>query len=141
MNERGVMGFDFGTKRLGVAVGQELTRTASPLITLDVKNGLPDWHALATLIQQWRPEIFVVGLPQHQDGKPHALAPLIADFCARLQSQYQRPVYTVDERLSSYAAESELKERGLDPRRHKKQIDALAASIILQNWLEDQTNL
>ena len=141
MNERGVMGFDFGMKRLGIAVGQELTRTASPLVTLDVKNGLPDWTALASLIQQWQPEAFVVGLPQHRDGKPHRLAPLITEFCTRLQNQYQCPVYTVDEHLSSYAAESELKERGHDPRRHKKQIDALAASIILQHWLEQQSNL
>lgn len=139
---RTLMGFDYGSKRIGVAVGQELTRTAQGLRTLHNNQSGPDWPAISELIQEWQPELLVVGMPHNMDDTPHPLAPLIEDFGKQLQQRYNLPVVWVDERLSSLEAEAQLadSDRSRRHKRDKTNIDKLAAAIILQTWLNNQAS-
>lgn len=130
---RTLLGFDFGSKRIGVAVGQELTGTARALITLNNRNGAPDWGAISRLIEQWQPAALVVGLPLNLDGSDHEVTRLARRFGNRLRGRYNLPVYTIDERLSSAEAEALLAEQG---RYEKADVDKIAAQLILQSWLE-----
>lgn len=122
------LGFDYGERRIGVAVGQSLTRSAEALVTLPVRNGQIDWPAIAKLIDAWRPTQLVVGLPRTEDGSPGANGDAIARFARRLEGRYRLPVAFVDERLSSYAA-SEYQET------RRVGLDAVAARLILETWL------
>jgi len=131
---RTLLGFDFGTRRIGVAVGQELTRTATALVTLNNRDGGPDWGAISRLIEEWHPDALVVGLPLNLDGGESESSRLARRFGNRLAGRYNLPVFTADERLSSSEAEAILAERG---HFDKAEIDRLAAQLILQGWLED----
>lgn len=139
---RTLLGFDYGSKRIGVAVGQELTRTAHGLRTLHNNPSGPDWPAIAELIREWQPELLVVGLPQHMDDdtQPHPMAVPVHDFGKQLEQRYNLPVVWVDERLSSLEAEAQLANSGKSraDKRDKATIDKLAAAIILQTWLNNQ---
>ena len=131
-----LLGFDFGAKRIGVAVGQELTRTARPLETLKSRDGGPDWAGISRLIEQWRPDALVLGLPLNLDGSDHEITRLARRFGNRLRGRYNLPVHTIDERLSSAEAEALLAEKG---RFDKSDVDKVAAQVILQSWLEQQS--
>ena len=133
---RTLLGFDFGTRRIGVAIGQELTGTARPLTTLTSRDGGPDWAAISRLIEEWRPGALVVGIPYHLDGSEMELTHLATRFGNRLRGRYNLPVFTVDERLTSAEAEMQLREAGnkLD----KGAVDPVAAQLILQSWLDQQ---
>jgi len=131
------LAFDYGQKRIGVAVGQDLTRTASALTTLKTRDNTPPWDQISTLFQTWQPQAFVVGLPYNQDGSEHAITRAARRFGNQLHGRYQIPVYWVDERLTSSEAERILAERGA--RSKKEDIDKLAAQLILQSWFEQQT--
>ena len=130
---RTLLGFDFGTKRIGVAVGQELTRTATALATLTSPDGGPDWQEITRLIEEWQPDALVVGLPLNLDGSESESSRLARRFGNRLAGRYNLPVFTADERLSSTEAEAILAEQGPV---EKADIDKLAAQLILQSWLE-----
>jgi putative Holliday junction resolvase len=136
VSPRTILAFDFGTKRIGVAVGQELTCSASALVTLNNRNGAPDWEAISHLIEQWQPAALVVGLPLNLDGSDHEITRLARRFGNRLRGRYNLPVYTMDERLSSAEAEAQLAARG---RYAKADVDKVAAQLILQGWLEQQS--
>jgi putative Holliday junction resolvase len=124
-----LIGFDYGKKRIGVAVGQTLTRTATPLGTVPVTNGIPDWDRISKIIQEWRPAALVVGLPLNMDGTSQAMTRESNRFVRQLSERYQYPVYRADERLSSYEAKSRLQDtRNLDP---------VAAQAILETWLSE----
>jgi putative Holliday junction resolvase len=130
---RTLLCFDFGTKRIGVAVGQELTRTATALVTLNSRDGGPDWASISRLIKEWLPDALVVGLPLNLDGSESESSRLARRFGNRLAGRYNLPVFTADERLSSSEAEAILAEQG---HFEKADIDRLAAQLILQSWLE-----
>ncbi|WP_455210442.1 Holliday junction resolvase RuvX [Kaarinaea lacus] len=130
---RTYLGFDYGSKRIGVAVGQDLTGSASALATLKSHNQTPPWQAIEALVQQWQPQAFVVGLPYNKDGTEHTVTQAARRFGRQLQGRFQRPVYWVDERLTSSEAESILAQRGRKAK--KDEIDKLAAQLILQSWL------
>ncbi|MCW9024844.1 MAG: Holliday junction resolvase RuvX [Gammaproteobacteria bacterium] len=135
---RTFLGFDYGTKRIGIAVGQEITATARALITINSKNQKPDWDAISKLIAEWQPALLVVGLPLHMDGTEQPVTDAARRFGNQLKGRYNLPVEMMDERLSSHEAES-LLEQG-PSRRNKKQnqaIDHLAAQLILQSWLDN----
>lgn len=144
MNQRHgtILGFDFGKKRIGVAVGQTLTASASPLTTLLVHNEQADWDAIGRLIQRWQPVQLVVGLPVNMDGSEHALAATVRDFAGQLQSRYGLPVHLVDERLSSHEAQRIAAGRGGRSAPHsqaaKEAVDRIAAQLILETWLSQQ---
>lgn len=130
------LAFDYGQKRIGVAVGQDLTRTASALTTLKTRNNTPPWEEITALIQTWQPQAFVVGLPYNKDGSEHAITQAARRFGNQLHGRYGLPVHWVDERLTSSEAERILAERGT--RSKKEDVDKVAAQLILQSWFEQQ---
>ena len=133
-----LLGFDYGTKRIGVAVGQDITRTVTPLTTLHCSNETPDWEAISKLIAEWKPDRLVVGLPLHLDGTSQPLTDRAQRFGNQLKGRYNLPVELVDERLTSHEAEMELAtQKG---KTTKADIDALAAALILQSWLNQHSN-
>lgn len=138
---RTYLGFDYGSKRIGVAVGQDLTASASALTTLATSEQSPPWQAIEQLIRQWQPQAFVVGLPYNKDGSEHAVTRAAQRFGQQLQERFQRPVYWVDERLTSSEAESILAQQNTKGRKGaaKADIDKLAAQLILQSWLNQQS--
>ena len=133
-----LLGFDFGIKRIGVAVGQSITHTVTPLTTLHNSNETPDWLAIGKLIAEWQPDKLVVGLPLHLDGTTQPLTARAQRFGNQLKGRYNLPVEMMDERLTSHEAESELAKRR--SKSGKTDIDALAAALILQSWLDQHGN-
>jgi len=131
-----VLGFDFGRRRIGVAVGQGITATATALCTITTSHDRPDWVAIDRLVGEWRPEALVVGLPQHADGSESTSGTGARAFAGALETRYGLPVHLMDERLSSVAA-VDLQQR--DATHAKTGIDAIAARIILQDWLDTKT--
>jgi len=127
-----LLGFDYGTKRIGVAVGQTLTGSARPLTIVRARDGKPDWEAISRLIAEWQPAALVVGLPVHMDGTEHERTARARRFGNQLAGRYNLPVHRVDERLTSYEAELELRAQG----KSGEALDAVAAQLILQSWLD-----
>jgi putative Holliday junction resolvase len=130
------LGFDFGGKRIGVAVGQTVTRSASPLGVVAVRGEEPDWQAIERLVAEWRPASLVVGLPYNMDLSEQEMTGRARRFATGLAERFPLPVHTVDERLSSREAEAQLKERRQQGRRRvtREDIDGAAACVILESW-------
>lgn len=131
-----MLAFDFGEKRIGVAVGDFETRLAHPLTTLDAADNRSRFAAIEALIGEWAPVRLVVGLPAHADGTEHEMSRLARRFALRLHGRFGVPAELVDERLTSVAAESALREIGTRSRSGKAAIDALAAQEILRTYFE-----
>ncbi|STX50614.1 putative ribonuclease [Legionella busanensis] len=131
-------GFDFGFKRIGVAVGQKVTLTARPLTIIQAQQGIPNWELLRKLIKEWRPEACVVGLPTCIDDTELYTTEAAKRFAKQLQKQFCLPVHLVDERLSTKEARAYLFEEGGYRKIQSSQIDSIAACIILQQWLHSQ---
>ena len=131
------IGFDFGLKRIGMAVGQSLTKSASPLGVVAMRGGEPDWAAITGLIREWRPGALVVGLPYNMDLSEQDMTQKARHFAEQLAERFPLPVHTVDERLSSREAEAALKERRRQGRRRvtREDIDGAAACVILESWV------
>lgn len=132
------LAFDFGERRIGVAVGEPMLGIAHPLTTIQAQTTDDRFAAIARLLDEWRPAQLVVGLPTHADGSPHAMTQLARRFAQRLKGRYGLPVWLVDERHTSLVAESLLEEAGLKGRRQKPVLDQVAAQAILQAWFEQQ---
>ena len=132
------LGFDFGYKRIGVAVGQRLTGSASPLSILDAKLGVPDWDKIQSLINQWRPVGLIVGLPTCLDDTPLYTTAASRGFARQLRKRFSLPVHLVDERLSTVEARAHLFSQGGYRKLKKSEIDSIAACIILEQWLQIQ---
>ena len=144
---RTLLAFDFGTKRIGVAVGQELTRTATPLITLNISTNTIDWNAIDQLVTDWRPDAFVVGLPLNADGTEHEVTRAAKQFGNQLQARYNLSTYWVDERLTSAEAESMIaasrsgrKSKPLNRNKTKAEVDKTAAKLILESWFNQPSS-
>jgi len=132
-----ILAFDFGTRRIGVAVGNTILRTAQPLATLSITRD--DAHALTAirqLVEQWQPELLVVGLPVHADGTPHAMTRRARRFARDLENEFARPVRLVDERYTTAAAAASLRESRAG-RAGRAVRDELAAQAILQAFLDE----
>ena len=121
--------FDFGTKRIGAAVGQTLTGTASPLEIITVRNNRPDWERIGALINQWQPQALVVGNPLNMDGSRHPIGGAVDAFARKLQGRYRLPVLRADERLSTVEARAR--------QRNREAVDHVAAQVILEGWLQE----
>jgi putative Holliday junction resolvase len=131
--ERVLLGFDFGTRHIGIAVGQEITATARPLTSVERRSNRPDWDAITALIEAWQPDGLVVGIPYHLDGTESPLTRLARRFGQQLHGRFGLPVFEADERLSSATAAREaMGRRGAIT---KADLDPLAARIILEDWL------
>lgn len=135
-----ILAFDYGTKRIGVASGDTLTRTARALTTLSWTDTVP-WTAISKLVQEYQPAQFVVGLPWNMDGTPTSLTDVSRAFGAELRARYNKPVALVDERLSSREAEAQLRDArasGMKKRRNTHaDVDMIAARILLEQWMEN----
>lgn len=133
---RTLLCFDYGLQRIGVAVGQDLTGTATALATVRANAGKPDWDAISRLLTEWRPDALVIGLPLNMDGTHHELTDRAQKFGNQLRGRYNLPAYFVDERLSSLEAERLIKAKS--PRARAEDIDKVAAKVILETWLSEQ---
>ena len=131
-----LIGFDFGTVRIGVAVGELETRMAQPLSVIDGEANALRFTAIEKLIAGWQPVDFVVGQPTAADDTPHDMTARCQRFGNQLQGRYRLPVYWVDERWSSAEADEMLRDLKLDARARKQHVDALAAQRILQSYLD-----
>jgi len=131
-----LLGFDFGTKRIGVAVGQTVTCTARPLLTLQAQQGKIKSEALQPIIKTWQPDGFVIGVPLNMDGTEQPITLLAREFGQWLTTTFDIPVYEMDERLSTRDARDQVFAHGGYRALKKAEVDSLAAQIILQNWLE-----
>ena len=130
--------FDFGNKKIGVAVGQTTTASASPLQTIRSINQNPNWEIISKLIQEWRPAGLVVGISKQADGSDNPITPRMLKFCHQLEGRYQLPVYQQDETLSTFEAKQMLfDEVNVAASRLWDVQDQLAAQLILQTWLND----
>lgn len=129
-----LLGFDFGPRKIGVAVGQTITGSASPLTTLRSRDQRPDWHRIEALVHDWRPSAFVVGLPYNMDDTEAEWAAAARRFARQLHGRFGLAVHLVDERLTSIEARRQLGRAASS----LAVIDAMAARLILETWLGEQ---
>lgn len=137
------LGFDFGERRIGIATGQAITGSASPVATINAHKGEPDWHAIDTAIGEWQPDALVVGVPVLMDGTEQPLTQKARAFARKLAQRYTLPVHEADERLSSRAAEgllADARAHGGRRRTRKGDVDRIAACLILERWLADRSD-
>jgi putative holliday junction resolvase len=132
-----VLAFDFGTRRIGVAVGNSISATAQPLTTLHGEENEQRFSSIAALIREWQPVALVVGLPCNDDGTPHEMTRLCRRFAQRLKGRFNLPTILVDERYTSAAASSQLTEMGIRGIKQKPLLDQFAAQQILQAYFDE----
>ena len=131
-----LLGFDFGEKRIGVAVGETITGIAHPLMAIDAEANDRRFAEVEKIIGDWKPTGLIVGRPRHADGAEHPIARLAEKFGRRLAERFRLPVSFVDETLSSATAQAQLREQHASVRA-RQDVDALAATIILQSYLDN----
>lgn len=129
-----LLGFDFGPRKIGVAVGQKVTGSASALTTIRSRRDKPDWERIGQLVGEWRPQAAVVGLPFNMDDTEGEVAPGARRFARQLQGRFGLEVHLVDERLTSLEAQRQLGKGATS----REAIDAMAAKLILETWLGEQ---
>jgi putative Holliday junction resolvase len=132
-----LLGFDYGSKQIGVAVGQVITGQARELCILKAQNGVPDWQKVEALIKEWQPDAIVVGLPLNMDGSKSEMSERAEKFARRLNGRFNLPVHTHDERLTTYEAKGQRLQQGQNSGYRERPVDALAAALLLQGWLEE----
>ncbi|MES9855001.1 MAG: Holliday junction resolvase RuvX [Sedimenticola sp.] len=126
-----LLGFDYGTAKIGIATGQTVTSSATPLTTLRAINQKPNWEVISQLIEEWQPEALVVGLPLDLDGSDAQIADKARRFARQLEGRYHLPVHMADERLTSMEARRHFDK----PPKNIEALDAVAAKLILETWL------
>lgn len=132
MNINRLLCFDFGSKRIGAASGQVITRTATPLQIVSCHNNSPDWDAIGRLIEEWKPDAIIVGVPLHMDSSKQPMTGAAEKFMRQLQGRFHLPVYPVDERLSTFEARDRSGENNA--------VDSIAAQAMLETWLAEIHN-
>ncbi len=132
-----ILAFDFGLRRIGVAVGQQVTASANPLAVIQNSEDGPDWAAIERLVREWQPARFIVGMPTSADGSPSNISDHVTGFIGELE-RFDLPIETEDERYSSLEASELLKSgraQGMRGRISKEMIDSAAAALIAERWL------
>lgn len=133
------LGFDFGNKKIGMAVGQLATKIASPLETIRSLNQVPNWEKIGKLISEWQPDGLIVGVSRQADGADNIITPRMLKFCRQLNGRYNLPVFQVDEAYSTFEAKQMLyDEMHVSAAKLWEVQDQLAAQLILQSWLNEQ---
>jgi len=127
MTDQVVLGFDFGARRIGVAIGNSVTREARPLTTVNAATVAARWDAVAALVAEWEPAQLVVGIPRHPDGTPHEMTARCERFARQLEGRFRRPVARADERYTSAVSA------------RADDVDAAAAALILQQWFDEES--
>lgn len=131
------LSFDFGTKSIGVAVGQSVAVTANELPIIKAKEGIPDWNEIEQLLQEWNPGVVLVGLPVNMDGSEMEMTRRARKFGKRIEGRFAQKVIFVDERLSTREAKMEAAEKGHKGNYANNPVDAIAARILLESWWRD----
>lgn len=131
-----VIGFDFGTTRIGIAAGQPITGTASPLAPINARDGIPDWSLIEALITEWQPAALVVGIPLNMDGSISDMSRRARKFANRIKERCKVPCYLIDERLSTREAKQISLARGGSTNFKENSVDGIAAQLILESWFE-----
>ncbi|OOF84556.1 Holliday junction DNA helicase RuvA [Rodentibacter ratti] len=129
--------FDFGMKSIGCAVGQSITGTAQALPAFKAQDGIPNWDAIAKCLQEWKPDVVVVGLPLNMDGTEQELTLRARKFANRLNGRFGVKVVLQDERLTTTEARSEIFERGGFRALKKGKVDGISACLILESWFDN----
>lgn len=135
---RTLLGFDFGMKSIGVAIGQEITGSARPLGSLKARDGIPNWDDVSKWLKEWQPDLLVVGLPLNMDGTEQPLTQNVRRFAGRLQGRFGLAVAFQDERLTTTDARARLFAHGGYRALDKGRVDAVSAQLILESWMESQ---
>ena len=135
---RRLLAFDFGTRRIGVASGQEMLGTGQPLAMLPARDGIPDWQQIEALLAEWQPDIILVGLPLNMDDTENEMCARARKFGKRLHGRYHVTVEMVDERLTSYEAKGEVMAGGGSRDFGRHGVDDRAAVLILETWCREQ---
>ena len=130
------LGFDYGTQRIGVAFGQSLTSTAKAVCVIKAKDGIPNWDEIEALLDEWKPNVLVIGMPYNIDGSESELSVRAKKFANRLHGRFGKPCFGMDERLSSKEA-IELVTNDSYGSKKRAAIDDIAAQIILENWFSE----
>ena len=129
-----IMGFDFGTRWIGTAIGQLITQTASPLKTFESKNNKPDWHNIEKQLNEYQPDLLVIGLPLNSRGEEQEISQKARKFARQLEGRFHIKTEMVDERLTTRQVYIDSEDHHLS----KQEIDALSAVLIVQSWLDNQ---
>ena len=135
-----ILGFDFGTKNIGVAAGQAITQTATALPQLKARDGIPNWDKVGALISEWQPDAVVVGIPLNMDGSESPMSVRARKFGKRIHGRFNLPFYEADERLTSFEAKEWADRLGHKGHYGSNPVDGMAAQIILEAWLNDPQN-
>lgn len=135
---RRVMAFDFGTRRIGVASGQELLGTGKPLTMLPARDGVPDWDQIGRLLEEWKPDRVLVGLPLNMDDTENDMCARARKFGKRLHGRFHVEVEMVDERLTSFEAKGDVMAAGGSRDFGRDGVDDRAAVLILETWFHQQ---
>jgi putative Holliday junction resolvase len=133
-----LLAFDFGTKNIGAATGQTITSSANSLASVKAKDGVPDWTKIEKLIQEWKPDLVLVGLPLNMDATESELSARARKFANRIHGRFGVKIEMVDERLTSFEAKGEVMSRGGSRDYKNNPVDSIAARLILESWLERQ---
>ncbi|RTR34592.1 Holliday junction resolvase RuvX [Shewanella atlantica] len=136
MSSLTVLGFDYGTKSIGVAIGQSLTGSANPLLSIKAVDGIPKWEEIGMLIEEWKPDLVVVGLPLNMDGSEQEMTQRAKKFANRLNGRFGVKIATQDERLTTADAKARLFEMGGYKALTKGQVDAMSAVLIIESYFE-----
>lgn len=131
-----VLAFDFGERRIGIAVGEHLINNANPLMTIDNESNEVRFVAITQLINEWQPKLLVVGLPLSLDGSETEVTQLCKKFARRLNGRFNLPVIMIDERYSSTEASQLLNDSGIKGRAQKAMLDQVAAQTILRSYFD-----
>ena len=132
-----ILGFDFGLKRIGVAIGQKVTNSANPLKILIAENGVPKWLEISKLIEEWGADALVVGLPFNMDKTEQPLTHRAREFGYELEKRFNLPVFFTDERLTTIEAKSQMHAEKKNRARFEK-ADSIAAKLIVESWMRSQ---
>jgi putative Holliday junction resolvase len=132
-----LLGFDFGTKSIGVATGQMITATAQPLNAIKANDGIPSWNIVEKVIKEWQPDLVVVGLPLNMDGTEQPITQRAKKFANRLNGRFGVKIALQDERLTTASAKEFIFERGGFKALDKGKIDSVSAALILESWMEN----
>ena len=131
-----LLGFDFGTKSIGVATGQMITVTAQPINAIKANDGIPNWGIVEKVIKEWQPDLVVVGLPLNMDGSEQAITHRAKTFANRLNGRFGVKIALQDERLTTASAKEFIFDRGGYKALDKGKIDSVSAALILESWME-----
>lgn len=138
VGSRTLLGFDFGMKYIGIAVGQEITGSANPIGSIKAKDGIPDWSNVEKYIKEWQPQLIVVGLPLNMDGTEQPVTLSAKKFGNRLSGRFGIKVEFQDERLTTTDAKEQLFAQGGYKNLKKDNVDAMSACLIIESFFENQ---